>query len=138
MASMAATGAAAFVFAPIIAPVAAGALFAETVAGLSGAALTSASLAAFGGGAIAAGGLGMAGGTLIIAGSGVVIGGAGSSAIVGFVTKESNALINENITKTIIYCRDYLHKKYADLLTISNICVSLENQLEQMKSIKNK
>ena len=137
VASMAATGAAAFVLAPIIAPVAAGALFAETVAGLSGAALTSASLAAFGGGAIAAGGLGMAGGTLIIAGSGVVIGGAGSSAIVGFVTKESNALINENITKTIIYCRDYLHKKYADLLTISNICVSLENQLEQMKSIKN-
>ena len=73
----AATGGAAYAFAPLIAPMIAG----EAVAGLSGAALTSASLAAIGGGSLAAGGLGMAGGTAILAGGGALLGLAGSGTV---------------------------------------------------------
>lgn len=73
----AATGGAAYAFAPFIAPMIAG----EAVAGLSGAALTSASLAAIGGGSLAAGGLGMAGGTAILAGGGALLGLAGSGTV---------------------------------------------------------
>ena len=66
----AATGGAAFMFAPAIAT----ALVGGSFVGLYGAALTNASLALIGGGSLAVGGFGMAGGTAIIAGGGALIG----------------------------------------------------------------
>jgi hypothetical protein len=77
----AATGGAAFCFAPAIAATAGAAGLLGTastgtaIGTLSGAALTNASLAALGGGALSAGGLGMAGGTVAVATTGAVAGG---------------------------------------------------------------
>jgi hypothetical protein len=88
VAATVATGAVAFVAAPVIATAAgtAGLLGAAStgtaISTLSGAALTNASLAALGGGAVAAGGGGMALGTVVVAGAGAATGAAVSGGVV--------------------------------------------------------
>lgn len=135
------TGAASFIFAPVIAPIAAGVLFTDTIAGLSGAALINASLAAFGGGSLAAGGFGMAGGAIAIAGGGVAagaIGAGGANALITMMSKESEALILEKTVHTVVFCREILDKRMHKRNEIINILESFNNQIDQLDSLKRK
>lgn len=122
---------AAFLFAPIIAPIIAG----EAVAGLSGAALTSASLAFVGGGALAAGGAGMAGGTAIIAGGGALLGAVGGTgASVAFtVATGSDGYVYQESSKLLCYCRDVLIDKYDDPKSVQRIHVALSERIVEME-----
>lgn len=122
---------AAFLFAPIIAPLIAG----EAVAGLSGAALTSASLAFVGGGALAAGGAGMAGGTAIIAGGGALLGAVGGTgASVAFtVATGSDGYVYQESSKLLCYCRDVLIDKFDDQKSVERIHVALSERIVEMQ-----
>lgn len=122
---------AAFVFAPLIAPLIAG----EAVAGLSGAALTSASLAFVGGGALAAGGAGMAGGTAIIAGGGALlgaIGGTGASAAFTAATG-SDGFVYDEASKLLAYSREVLIDKFDDIESAERIHASLNERIVDMQ-----
>ncbi|WP_288240228.1 hypothetical protein [uncultured Bifidobacterium sp.] len=127
-----ATGGAAFVFAPVIAPVLAG----SSVVGLSGAALTSASLAAIGGGALAAGGLGMAGGTAIIAGGGAVlglVGGSGATVIATLLIGAEEEFVLEECAKLLTFCKDVLAQGDESRDLVEWIRFELSNQIERME-----
>lgn len=122
---------AAFVFAPLIAPLIAG----EAVAGLSGAALTSASLAFVGGGALAAGGAGMAGGTAIIAGGGALlgaIGGTGASAALTAATG-SDGFVYYEASKLLAFSREVLINKFDDVESVERIHTSLNERIVDMQ-----
>lgn len=121
-----ATGAA-FVFAPLIAPLIAG----EAVAGLSGAALTSASLAFVGGGSLAAGGLGMAGGTAIIAGGGALVGSVGSTGASAIITAITNAdgYVYAEASKLLCFSRAVLLERYADIDSVRRIIAALNEHI---------
>ena len=126
----AATGIAAFTFAPAIAVALAGNAF----AGLSGAALTSASLAFFGGGAIAAGGLGMAGGTMVIAGGGALLGlGASGATLASLMMMSSSALVQEDYAKLLTNCDYNLLDKYFKLNEVIAIQEQVRNSLNDYK-----
>ena len=120
-----ATGGAAMIAAPAIAPAIATTLFGEAVAGLSGAALTSASLAILGGGSLAVGGLGMAGGTAVITGGGALLGAIGSA---GLSTLSSVALLSDDsyvlqeCTKLLIYCKEVLVRIYHEPEQVESVC----------------
>lgn len=122
---------AAFLFAPIIAPLIAG----EAVAGLSGAALTSASLAFVGGGALAAGGAGMAGGTAIIAGGGALLGAVGGTgASVAFtVATGSDGYVYLESSKLLCYCQDILMDKFGDQRSVERIHTVLSERIVEMQ-----
>ncbi len=123
--------AAAFVFAPYIAPLIAG----KAVAGLSGAALTSASLAFVGGGALAAGGFGMAGGTAIIAGGGALLGTIGGTAASKAMTTMTNAdgFVFAEASKLLCYCRYVLLDEYSDIDSVKRIQISLNERILEME-----
>ncbi|MCI1978375.1 MAG: hypothetical protein LKJ44_01450 [Bifidobacteriaceae bacterium] len=128
---MVASGGAAFVLAPAIAPILAG----SAATGLYGAALTSASLAAVGGGALAAGGLGMAGGAAIIAGGGAVLGlasGSGATAITTLLTESKGEFALEECTKLLTFCKDSLAHGDMKEESIERIQYDLTNQIERM------
>lgn len=137
-----ATGGAAYVFAPAIAPILAG----SSVAGLSGAALTSASLAAVGGGSLAAGGLGMAGGTIIIAGGGALLGAvaSGGAATLGtWMIANQDAYVLNTCAKLIVFCREVLVKNEGGVEYVrqvrQRVCEQLretESQLEFLAQLK--
>lgn len=126
-----ATTAAAFVFAPFIAPIIAG----EAVAGLYGAALASASLAFVGGGALAVGGLGMAGGTAIIAGGGAILGVLGGSGVTQFVAAMSNAdgFVFLEASKLLCYSEDVLIRRYYDLDSVRKIKAALNERILELE-----
>jgi hypothetical protein len=133
-----ASAGAAFVFAPLIAPIIAG----EAVAGLSGAALTSASLAFVGGGALAAGGAGMAGGTAIIAGGGALLGAAGgsSASALASLTSGGDGYVFAEASKLVCFCREVLLERYNDIDAVTSIqkqlnekIFSYEIELESLK-----
>ena len=129
----AATGGAAYVFAPAIAPILAG----SSVAGLSGAALTSASLAAVGGGSLAAGGLGMAGGTVIIAGGGALLGAvaSGSAATLGtWMIANQDAYVLNTCAKLIVFCREVLMKNEGGLELVRQVRQRVCEQLQETES----
>ena len=127
-----ATGGAAFVFAPVIAPV----LVGSSVVGLSGAALTSASLAAVGGGALAAGGLGMAGGTAIIAGGGAalgLVGGSGATIIATLLIGAEKEFILEECVNLLTFCKNVLAQGDESKDLVEWIRYELSNQIERME-----
>lgn len=127
-----ATGGAAFVFAPVIAPV----LVGSSVAGLSGAALTSASLAAVGGGALAAGGLGMAGGTAIIAGGGAalgLVGGSGATIIATLLIGAEKEFVLEECVNLLTFCKNVLAQGDESKDLVEWIRYELSNQIERME-----
>ena len=129
----AATGGAAYVFAPAIAPILAG----SSVAGLSGAALTSASLAAVGGGSLAAGGLGMAGGTVIIAGGGALLGAvaSGSAATLGtWMIANQDAYVLNTCAKLIVFCREVLMKNEGGVELVRQVRQRVCEQLQETES----
>ena len=95
----AATGGAAYFFAPQIAVT----LFGGAFPALHGAALISASMAAAGGGAIAVGGLGMAGGTLVIAGGGALLG-IGASTASSVLLLNSSKFVQTDLAKILTKC----------------------------------
>lgn len=123
-----ATGGAAFVLAPTIAPVLAG----STVAGLSGAALTSASLAAVGGGSLAAGGLGVAGGTAIIAGGGALVGaaaGGGATTLGTWIVSNQDAYVLNTCAKLTVFCRNVLLNDEQGKQRVTEICQYIRQQI---------
>lgn len=123
-----ATGGAAFVLAPTIAPVLAG----STVAGLSGAALTSASLAAVGGGSLAAGGLGVAGGTDIIAGGGALVGaaaGGGATTLGTWIVSNQDAYVLNTCAKLTVFCRNVLLNDEQGKQRVTEICQYIRQQI---------
>lgn len=127
-----ATGGAAFVFAPVIAPV----LVGSSVVGLSGAALTSASLAAVGGGALAAGGLGMAGGTAIIAGGGAalgLVGGSGATIIATLLIGAEKEFVLEECANLLTFCKNVLAQGDESKDLVEWIRYELSNQIERME-----
>lgn len=127
-----ATGGAAFVFAPVIAPV----LVGSSVVGLSGAALTSASLAAVGGGALAAGGLGMAGGTAIIAGGGAalgLVGGSGATIIATLLIGAEKEFVLEECVNLLTFCKNVLAQGDESKDLVEWIRYELSNQIERME-----
>lgn len=127
-----ATGGAAFVFAPVIAPV----LVGSSVVGLSGAALTSASLAAVGGGALAAGGLGMAGGTAIIAGGGAalgLVGGSGATIIATLLIGAEKEFVLEECANLLTFCKNVLAQGDESKDLVGWIRYELSNQIERME-----
>ena len=129
----AATGGAAYVFAPAIAPILAG----SSVAGLSGAALTSASLAAVGGGSLAAGGLGMAGGAVIIAGGGALLGAvaSGSAATLGtWMIANQDAYVLNTCAKLIVFCREVLMKNEGGVELVRQVRQRVCEQLQETES----
>lgn len=127
-----ATGGAAFVFAPVIAPV----LVGSSVVGLSGAALTSASLAAVGGGALAAGGLGMAGGTAIIAGGGAalgLVGGSGATIIATLLIGAEKEFVLEECANLLTFCKNVLAQGDESKDLVEWIRYELSNQIGRME-----
>lgn len=129
----AATGGAAYVFAPAIAPILAG----SSVAGLSGAALTSASLAAVGGGSLAAGGLGMAGGVAIIAGGGALLGAitsGGAATLSTWLLANQSAYVLNTCAKLIVFCREALAKTDGGVDLVRQIRQSVRDQLHEAES----
>ncbi|RYQ21142.1 hypothetical protein [Bifidobacterium pseudolongum] len=129
----AATGGAAYVFAPAIAPILAG----SSVAGLSGAALTSASLAAVGGGSLAAGGLGMAGGAVIIAGGGALLGAvaSGSAATLGtWMIANQDAYVLNTCAKLIVFCREVLRENEGGVELVRQVRKRVCEQLQETES----
>lgn len=137
IAAGAATGGAAYAFAPGIAVILAG----EAVAGLSGAALTSASLAFVGGGALAAGGLGMAGGTAIIAGGGALLGiaGSGAAATINSIGDISKSDISAaSCAKLITCCKMILAEQNSDYVSVEMIQNKLEEDVESMVEVLEK
>lgn len=127
-----ATGGAAFVFAPVIAPV----LVGSSVVGLSGAALTNASLAAVGGGALAAGGLGMAGGTAIIAGGGAalgLVGGSGATIIATLLIGAEKEFVLEECVNLLTFCKNVLAQGDESKDLVEWIRYELSNQIERME-----
>lgn len=120
LAITAATGFAAFAFAPQIAVALLGGAFPT----LHGAALTSASLAMAGGGALAVGGLGMAGGTAIIASGGVLLG-LGSSGVAA-------------TTFTLLSNPDYVQNDYAKLLTkCEYVYLNKYSKIDEVHAVSN-
>ncbi|WP_247644894.1 hypothetical protein [Bifidobacterium pseudolongum] len=129
----AATGGAAYMFAPAIAPILAG----SSAAGLSGAALTSASLAAVGGGSLAAGGLGMAGGAVIIAGGGALLGAvaSGSAATLGtWMIANQDAYVLNTCAKLIVFCREVLVKNEGGVELVRQVRKRVCEQLQETES----
>ena len=129
----AATGGAAYVFAPAIAPILAG----SSVAGLSGAALTSASLAAVGGGSLAAGGLGMAGGAVIIAGGGALLGAVASGSAVTLGTwmiANQDAYVLNTCAKLIVFCREVLRENEGGVELVRQVRKRVCEQLQETES----
>ena len=125
-----ATGGAAYVFAPAIAPILAG----PSVAGLSGAALTSASLAAVGGGSLAAGGLGMSGGVALIAGGGALLGavtGGGAATLGTWVLANQDAYVLNTCAKLIVFCRDVLMEIDGGVELVRQVRQSVCEQLRE-------
>ncbi len=126
----AATGGAAYVFAPAIAPILAG----SSVAGLSGAALTSASLAAVGSGSLAAGGLGMAGGAAIIAGGGALLAaftGGGMATLGTWMAANQDACVLNTCAKLIVFCRDVLMEIDGGVELVRQVRQSVCEQLRE-------
>lgn len=129
----AATGGAAYMFAPAIAPILAG----SSAAGLSGAALTSASLAAVGGGSLAADGLGMAGGAVIIAGGGALLGAvaSGSAATLGtWMIANQDAYVLNTCAKLIVFCREVLVKNEGGVELVRQVRKRVCEQLQETES----
>lgn len=129
----AATGGAAYMFAPAIAPILAG----SSAAGLSGAALTSASLAAVGGGSLAAGGLGMAGGAVIIAGGGALLGAVASGSAVTLGTwmiANQDAYVLNTCAKLIVFCREVLVKNEGGVELVRQVRKRVCEQLQETES----
>ena len=132
-AAIAATGGAAFAFAPVIATALAGG---SAVTGLSGAALTSYSLAAIGGGSLAAGGLGMVGGgTAVITGGGALlgmIGGTGVSAAATMKLLSENGYVLNECCRLLAFSRAVLYNRYKDYKSIENIYRSVSEKIERV------
>ncbi|RYQ64149.1 hypothetical protein [Bifidobacterium pseudolongum] len=129
----AATGGAAYVFAPAIAPILAG----SSVTGLSGVALTSASLATVGGGSLAAGGLGMAGGTVIIAGGGALLGAvtSGGAATLGtWMIANQDAYVLNTCAKLIVFCREVLVKNEGGVDLVRQVRRRVRESLREAES----
>ena len=127
----AATGGAAFVFAPAIAT----ALVGGTFVGLYGVALTNASLALIGGGSLAIGGLGMAGGTAIIAGGGALIGlGTSGVTMAALSLMTSSEYTKVDYAKLLTNCDYILIGKYGKADEVYYIARQIEDSVEEYKT----
>jgi hypothetical protein len=108
---------------------------------LSGVALTNYSLAAIGGGSLAAGGLGMAGGTAIIAGGGACLGMLGGTSASAASTMElltKDRYIFSECSKLLTYSDEVLMRKFNSREKISDIQISLSNQITNLSDYVSK
>lgn len=127
----AATGGAAFVFAPAIATT----LVGGTFAGLYGIALTNASLALIGGGSLAIGGLGMAGGTMIIAGGGALLGlGTSGITLAALSLMTSSEYTKVDYAKLLTNCDYILIGKYGKVKEVRAISKQIKYSVEDYKT----
>jgi len=123
----AATGGAAFAFAPQIAV----SLVGGSLVGLHGTALTSASLALIGGGSLVVGGLGMAGGTAIIAGGGALLGlasGSATSMAATLLMSSEGYTLNE-CCKLLTFSKYVLTDKLNDEKMILALCKQIDDKI---------
>ncbi|MDD6640209.1 MAG: hypothetical protein PUE66_04330 [Erysipelotrichaceae bacterium] len=127
----AATGGAAFIFAPAIATT----LVGGSLAGLYGAALTHASLALIGGGSLAVGGLGMAGGTAIIAGGGALIGlGTSGVTMAALSLMTSSEYAKVDYAKLLTNCEYIMIGKYGKVSEVKQIAKQVAETAEDYKT----